>query len=353
VVALARSDVVPPEMNDALKAVGFKKAAVILLALGGSTSSTIIKSFELSEIKRFAVTAAQLDEIDTDYLVNVVDELSEEMNREEPLTGGDQKARALLDEALPLDRVKAVYSNDDGYALNIWKKFTLDNESQITPYLLDEHPQTITFIVSNISHDVAPRIISMLPRDLRNTVIHRLLKVSPIQTEFNQILQRNLQNDLLLKDATSSALEGIDRIARLLNKMDKPNVDSILEGLGIISPVEAAAIKKLLFSFEDIIRLSQKDRLIMFDKIQTEQVMLALRGSSSELREAILSAQGARARRMIEAELAEASGELTKDVLEARQAIAEVAIKLGASGLIRLAEPDDLVNTIVKSEEVA
>ena len=80
-------------------------------------------------------------------------------------------------------------------------------------------------------------------------------------------------------------------------------------------PGEAAALRKLLFSFEDIVKLDQKYRLILFDKVQTEQVMLALRGAEAEIKEIILSSLGARARRMIESELNDAAAEVTKEVI--------------------------------------
>ena len=113
----------------------------------------------------------------------------------------------------------------------------------------------------------------------------------------------------------------------------------ILEGLKVARPSEAAALKKLLFSFEDIIKLDQKYRLILFDKVQTEQVMIALRGADAELKEIILSSLGARARRMIEAELNGAEGEVTKEVAAARRAIAETALRLASSGEISIEEP--------------
>jgi flagellar motor switch protein FliG len=330
-----------------------KKAAVILLALGGSLSSNLIKGFEINEIKRFASTAADLKEIDTNLLINLVDELSEEMNKPDPLLGGERQARTFLDDALPADRVSAVFGYDESHTLNIWKKFSAENESAIALYLLDEHPQTIAFIISNLEPELAPRIVSTLPRDIRKSVVLRLMKILPVKVACDQIVQTHLQKDLLSKVENHAELEGRSRIARLLNKMDKENIDTILDGLRDSSPSEAAAIRKMLFSFEDIVRLNQKDRLIMFDKVQTEQVMLALRGTLPDLREAVLSALGARARRMVEAELADTPSEITKEVVAARQAISEMALKLGGEGIIDLSDPKDDVESVAKAEDIA
>jgi flagellar motor switch protein FliG len=328
-----------------------KKASVILLALGGSLSSNLMKEFEADELKRFADTAAELKDIEPDFLVSLVDELSEEIKKSDPLTGGDLITRNFLEEALPLEKVRAIYGQNETVLLNIWKKFTPENEGALTTYLLNEHPQTISFIVSNIDGELSSRIVANLPQELRNSVVLRLLKLRPINQMFSQIAQVNLQNDLLMKSDDKSELEGISRIAKLLNQMGKENIDLILESLKLTSPSEAAAIKKLLFSFEDIVNLIQKDRLLLFDKVQTEKVMLALRGTTPELKEAILTSLGARARRMIEADLAESSAEVTKDVIAARQSIAEVALRLGSEGVIVLSQPEDGVVLLKEGEK--
>jgi flagellar motor switch protein FliG len=114
----------------------------------------------------------------------------------------------------------------------------------------------------------------------------------------------------------------------------------LLESLKKERPAEAAALRRMLFSFDDIPRLEQKYRLVLFDKVQTEQVMFALRGVDAELKEIVLSSLGARARRMIESELSNASIEVTKDVVAARQAIAAMALQLAGSGDIVIADPD-------------
>ena len=180
----------------------------------------------------------------------------------------------------------------------------------------------------------------MLPRELRDSVTRRLLKMQPVDAEPGRMLQICLQEDLLTQADTGLEMEGRARMATLLNKMEKEQVDMILDGLQAVRPQEAAALRRMLFAFEDILKLDQKYRLILFDKVQTEQVMLALRGVDGELKETILASLGARARRMIEAELNDAAPEITKEVAAARRSIAETALRLAANGDIEIGEAD-------------
>ena len=164
--------------------------------------------------------------------------------------------------------------------------------------------------------------------------------MQPVEAEPNKLVQQCLQADLLTQADTMLEKEGRARMATLLNRLDKEQVEMILDGLRAVRPAEAAALKKLLFSFEDLPKLDQKHRLVLFDKVQTELVMVALRGAEGELKEAVLASLGARARRMIEAELTDADATVSKEVVAARQSIAEVALKLAASGEISIDEPE-------------
>jgi flagellar motor switch protein FliG len=317
-----------------------RKAAIILLALGGSLGSRLMKDFAVDEIKTFAATAASLKEIDPNFLDDLVDEFADEMNKPSLLKGGDHQTRAFLTEALPADQVNKILGAEDLPFSPIWPKFTAGTENMLVPYLLDQHPQTITFILTKLDLELSAKIVSMLPRELRDSVTRRLLKMQPVDPEPSKMLQICLQEDLLTQADTGLEKEGRTRMATLLNKMDKEQVDMILDGLKAVRPAEAAALRRMLFSFEDILKLEQKYRLILFDKVQTEQVMLALRGTEGDLKETILSSLGARARRMIEAELNGAELEVTKEVAAARRAIAETALRLAASGDIEIADPD-------------
>ncbi len=316
------------------------KAAIILLAMGGSLGSQLMKGFESEDIKSFAATAASVTDVDPEFLNELVEEFSYEMSKPELLQGGDQKTRAFLTEALPAEQVNKILGKEEVVFTPVWQKFTAGSENTLVPYLLDEHPQTIAFILTKLDLDLSARIVSLLPRDMRDSVTRRLLKMQTVESEPSKVVQNCLQADLLMQADTGLEKEGRTRMATLLNKMDKEQVDLILDGLKAVRPAEAAAIRRLLFSFDDILKLDQKYRLILFDKVQTEQVMLALRGADAALKETILSSLGARARRMIEAELTGGETEVTKEVAAARQSIAEMALKLAASGEIVIADPD-------------
>jgi flagellar motor switch protein FliG len=316
------------------------KAAILLLAMGGSLGSGFIKTLATEEVKSFAQSASTVDEVDEAMLAGLVTELEAEMARSEPVRGGNETTRALLNEALSPAEVQKILGNEEVAFQPVWQQFASGAENTLTPYLLDQHPQTVTFILSKLEAELSARVMATLPRTLRDQVARRLLKLQAVSEAVSRIAQDSLRRDLLGQTSKAEDEEALARMAALLNRMEKPQVEEILESLRAERPAEAAALKKMLFSFEDVAKLPQKDRLVLFDKVQTEQVMFALRGSEAGIREIVLSSLGARARRMIEAELTTASPEVTKEVVAARQAIATTALKLMSDSAIAFPADD-------------
>jgi flagellar motor switch protein FliG len=316
------------------------KAAIILLAMGGSLGSRVLKDMAPEAIKSFAANASAVSDVDPHMLERLVGEFSSEMEKPLALKGGGENARAVLAGVLAPEAVDEVFGRKADVFVPVWDKFAAGAENTLVPYLLDQHPQVAACVVTQLEPALAARVVSTLPRELRESVARRLLKMQPVSELVSRTLQDSLRRDLLADADTGLEKEGRIRMAALLNRMEKADADAMLESLKKDRPEEAAALRKLLFSFEDIPRLEQKYRLILFDKVQTEQVMYALRGAESDLKEIILSSLGARARRMIESELSSASTEVTKDVIAARQAVAAMALQLAGTGDIVITDPD-------------
>jgi flagellar motor switch protein FliG len=125
-----------------------------------------------------------------------------------------------------------------------------------------------------------------------------------------------------------------------LNQFDKALADATISDLIAIAPEDAAPLRAMLFSFEDLPKLEQRPLSLVMERIQSDQVVLALRGADAALTEHVLSCLAGRARRMVEAELQGGAEAPARDVQAARRAIAEQALRLAAEGLITLPGAD-------------
>jgi flagellar motor switch protein FliG len=148
---------------------------------------------------------------------------------------------------------------------------------------------------------------------------------------------------LLVQKRTSVVADPSIRFADMLNKMERSEMDDMLNTISEARPELAEAIRGRLFSFEDVISLSDAARGIIFDKVPTDKLIDALRGLDDDFCNVILASLAARARRMVEGEL-KAGGKINpKQVAAARRLIADMVLELAEKGEIELRETPNVL----------
>ena len=320
---------------------GREKVAILLLALG-EMGPKLLQKFDASDIKNIMGSATAIGKVDRQDLEILVDDFAAKFAQAIGLGTDFESIKSLLEQAFsPAELSKMLGGQILQSQEPAWRKFVLGLENTLVPYLLDEHPQTVAFVLSKLDPDFAARCLSILPGDFRLTVARRLLKIQKVAKDMEDIVERALQRDLLMKGDAGLETEGRNRLATMLNKLEREESASILAGVAAWRPEEAAKLKQLIFTFEDIGKLSQAARLALFDKLQTEQVIAALRGMDSAIKEVALSSLGARARRMVEAELASDKGVRTKEGDAARNTIASLVLTMSQRGELELPSGDD------------
>jgi flagellar motor switch protein FliG len=176
-----------------------------------------------------------------------------------------------------------------------------------------------------------------LEKPLRNVVIARMVTLSTVPATATRIVENQLRSHVLNETSGKDNSAGQVRVANVLNEMDKSQLDEVMQDLELSGTPDLAAIKARLFAFEDVLLLTQKARVALFDGLSSELVTLALRGATPEIVEAVLSSIGARSRRMIESELGQAmDGIQQADIAQARKTIATTAIRMAREGAFEL-----------------
>jgi flagellar motor switch protein FliG len=314
-----------------------ENVAILLLALGNPLGTKLLQSFDSGDVKTIMNSASSLGLVNRDDLENLVDDFAAQFAKTLGLVTDFQNVRTLVEQAFSADQLNSMLGETTLPAQEpVWGSFSSGSENVLVPYLLDEHPQTAAYILSNLDADLAARCLSMLPREMRDTTAKRLLKLQPVQDRQSRLVQGCLQDDLLAKADATLEDEGRKRVANLMNKLDRAQSAAIIESLAATRPEEAKYLRSMIFAFEDIDKLSQPARLSLFDKVPTENVIPALMGMTPEFKEVVLSSMGARARRMVEAEIAGDKGEITKEGSAARRAIADMALAMASRGDIAL-----------------
>ena len=319
---------------------GPEKVASLLLAMGKPLATKLLKHFDPPELKLVTRSAAALGAVSIETLEELVEELASEFSKGMDLQGTASEIEHLLGTVLPPDQVSEIMADVLGNSnASVWVRLSALPEADLAAYVTKEHPQTASLILSRLTPDVAAKILAVVPRELRNALTRRMLAQRPVSDATLRVLETKLLEDLLLaprsKEASTQA-----RLADILNRMDPDHAEDMLTAIAEIKPVEAAALRSKMFSFADVVNLPVKARSLLLERVPSEQITFALKGTDDALREAVLSSMGARARRLVENELKNDPGS-QKEVATARKLVSTTVLDLIARGEIEPPTPVD------------
>jgi flagellar motor switch protein FliG len=315
---------------------GSEKAAALLLAMGKPAAAQLLKHFDEAELKLVTRAAAKLGPIPIADMEALVEEFASQFSVGPDVRGTPREVENLITGVLPPEQVSQLMSDLAGKpAGSVWEKVDAAPENSLKSLIEKEHPQIAAIILSKVNSACAATVLGRLPQDLRNQVMRRMLSARPVPDVAQSILDSALPEDLF-GHASGAAGETQARVANVMNKMERDLTDEMLRSLEETRPAEAKALKGLLFSFAEIVKLAPKARMVLFDQIPAEKIVLALSGTDAEFREVVLSSLASRARRMAEAELNEREEAPPREVAEAQRAIANAALDLASRGEIEL-----------------
>jgi flagellar motor switch protein FliG len=321
---------------------GADRVAAILLTMGKSLSGRLMKHFDPAEIKQITRSAADLKPVPAQQLTSLIEEFATQFAIGASLVSSPAEVERMLDGVLPKEQIDEIMGDLAGNPdHSIWERISVAGEGALAAYLLDEHPQTAALILSKVKSSTAAKVISQLPADRRDGIIRRMLSVKPVVEETLRLLERILFQEFNAILARNSGGAGHARIADIINRLDRDEIDAILQGLASTQPSAAEALKSQLFTFEDIAKLSQRARASLFDKVPADKVVTALKGTSPEFREVILSVLSSRVRKMTEQELNNSQPVRQREVAEARRAITDLVLEMASRGEIDIRDGED------------
>jgi len=317
---------------------GTEKVAVLLLALGKTRAARLLKKFDPEELKLLTRSAADLRPVRMSDLETLVEEFAQTFSNGVGFAGTVTEVKNLLSGVMTEEQFAQVMAEAPTREEPVWERISALNADTLRSYLGKEHPQTVAFILSRIDSGLAAKVISTFPADVRNGLLCRMVAIKGTGDDAVRGLESVLREDLVASSSSSSSHVGI---ADILNRLDKAQSEDVLKSLAEVRPDEARAIKGMLFTFEDVARLPQQARTVVFDQVPIEKLVTALRGINPELQATILSSLASRSRRMVEAELQGGAAPSQRDIAEARRTIVNTVLKMIAKGDIHIEAGDD------------
>ncbi len=320
---------------------GPEKAAALLLIMGKPPAARIIKHFDPPDLRAVVRAAAGLGAVAPSTLDRLVEEFAADFSAGANLLGDVGQARNLLAEALPPGEVDDVLdlALGEGKELDVWQTLARMPESALIAFLVRERPAAATYLLSKLDAPLAARIAGALPRERRNAALCGLVAPPEVTPLAQQRVEDGLREMLTHAKAQSGEADGRSRIAGIINNLDPEDAEDVMRAIGKARPKDAAILKKMLFSFNDLPRLSERARALLFDRASIDIVVMALRGTDTDFRNAVLSSMPSRGRRLVEGELSSSASASPRDIAKARKAIADIVLGMASRSEIELAGP--------------
>jgi flagellar motor switch protein FliG len=317
---------------------GPERVAALLLAMGKPLAERLLPHFEPAELKEISRCAVALGRVPSRELEAVIEDFANQFAAGLDLLVSAREFEDLLTGVIQPDQALAAPADESGGDVDpaIWDKLSRLSEAVLAEYLIPEHPQAVALVVSKLDSALAAKVMTGFPADLRDETMRRMLNSGKPTEAGLRVVERALQEDLLEAESRDKANDPHERLARIINNMDRDQTEQFLESLGGARPESAEILKGLLFSFEDILQMTPEARATLFDKVSSDRLVLALKGTETEFREAVLSALPARARRSVEAELARNEAAPQRDVADARREIVNIALEMAGRGELQL-----------------
>jgi flagellar motor switch protein FliG len=212
----------------------------------------------------------------------------------------------------------------------------MDPES-VADLVNNEHPQTIATILVHLERDQACDVLNNFTERLRNDVLLRIATLSGVQPaalrELNDVMSKLLSgNDVMKKQV----MGGINVAADILNFMGGDNESSAMEHLKNYDPDMAQQIMDQMFVFENILDIEDRGIQLLLREVQSDSLIIALKGASEEMREKIFKNMSQRAAEMMKDDL-ESKGPVRLSEVEAQQKeILVIVRRLADEGQISL-----------------
>lgn len=325
-------------LEHSLSLAGAQKAAVLILALGEERGAKLFESLHEEEIREISAAMAQLGRVSADMVEAVCREFTEQAGGGD-LTGNLESTERLLLKLLPREKASFILEEIRGPAgRTMWDKLANVNEAVLAAYLRNEYPQTIAVILSRIKSDHAARVLALLPEGIAIDVILRMLRMEAVPRDVMEGVEKTLRAEFMANLSRSSRRDAHEAMAEIFNNLDRRSEQRFMTALETRNEDSAERIKSLMFTFDDLSRLTGPAVQVLLRAAPKDKLPFALKGASEAIRKLVFSNLPERAAKMLREDIEALGPVRVRDVEEAQVAIVAIAKDLAQRGEIAIAD---------------
>jgi flagellar motor switch protein FliG len=300
---------------------GLEDAAILLMSLGEEEAAEVFKHLAPKEVQRLGETIAKMKAIPRDKVDAVLDRFSTEAQDHSMLVADtDEYVKSVLRRALGEDKanllIDRILAGSDVTGIESLKWMDAGSVAEL---LRNEHPQIVAAILVHLDFEQSSGVLKCFTERQRNEVLVRIATLDGIQPsalkDLNEVMSKVLAGGDKLRKAS---LGGVKTAAEILNMLGGSIETSVLDYIREADNDLAQKIMDNMFTFDDLEKLDDKGIQSLLKEVQSESLIIALKGAQPELREKIFKNMSTRAAETLREDL-EGRGPVRLSEVEAEQ----------------------------------
>lgn len=323
---------------------GARRSAILLLCLDEDSAAEVFRHLSTKEVTEISREMAGLDQISHEEMRLVLDEFHDEAQQFAALNlHSSDHIRSVLTKALGTERASGLIDDilEAKSSSTGIDSLNLMEAPMVAELIRDEHPQIIATILVHLERNQAANILELFEEKLRSDVVLRIATFSGVQPAALQELTEVLGGMLDGQNLKRSKMGGVRTAAEILNLMNTSQEEVVIDSVRAHSEDLAQKIIDEMFLFENIIDIDDRGIQLLLKEIDTNSLVVALKGAPEPLLDKFLANMSQRAAQMFREDL-EARGPMRVSQVENEQkAILQIVRRLADNGDIVLGGGDD------------
>ncbi|MBW1739596.1 MAG: flagellar motor switch protein FliG [Deltaproteobacteria bacterium] len=321
------------------KLTGPQKAAIFLLMMGEEYTAQVFQKLGPEEISKLVTHMSEIQYVPPYTLTQIMEEFVENIEGDgRLLVEGASFLKNVVEGALGKEQAKAIHRQLEKSGKDVpFGYFENMDKGMAVNIIKGEHPQTIALILAHLKPSIAAEILAGLPEQIQASVAMRIGQIEQVPREVVHEVDQALHKEVMgLGDSGGKEVEGVSALADILNEIERGTEEQILSWIEEQNADMAEQIRQLMFIFEDLTKVDDRGMREILKHVDRQQLAVALRTASEELKEKIFANLSERAGEMLREDM-EVLGPLRiSEVEEAQQKIIRIARQLEGEGKIIL-----------------
>ena len=277
---------------------GLEKAAILLMTLGEEEAAEVFRHLAPKEVQRLGETIARMKAVTRARVDEVMENFSELAANEHMLVAdSNEYVKAVLRKALGEDKanllIDRILQGSDVTGIESLKWM---DATSVAELLRNEHPQIVAAILVHLEFDQAAEVLKLFAERQRNEVMVRIATLDGIQPtalrDLNEVMSKVLAGG---DRSRKSSLGGVKTAAEILNMLGTAVETSVLDFVREADNDLAQKIMDNMFTFDDVEKIDDKGIQALMKEVQSDSLIVALKGATPALREKIFKNMSTRA----------------------------------------------------------